>query len=172
MKKRGWFKPLSMATALITAPAVFGASCGYVLHPERRGRTGGPTDTRILVFDILWFLAGIIPGVVFLIVDYTSGCIYGDGRVQVDKAKGKFAVRLPELTQPTALELRLLSQDGKVLDRARATVKAGPAMSGQLSVDLERGARVARTLGADTKHFQLELVGENGKRARLPVTVR
>ncbi len=51
--------------------------CGYILHPERRGRGSGTIDGTILIFDLLWLLPGLLPGVVALAVDFTSGGIYG-----------------------------------------------------------------------------------------------
>src|SRR5438270_3749731 len=58
-------------------PLAFGASgCGYLLYPERKGTKGGEVDTPILIVDLIWLLPGIIPGVICLIVDFTTGCIY------------------------------------------------------------------------------------------------
>jgi len=51
--------------------------CGYILHPERRGRSGGTIDGTVLIFDLLWLLPGLLPGVVALAVDFTGGGIYG-----------------------------------------------------------------------------------------------
>jgi hypothetical protein len=53
--------------------------CGYILHPERRGRTGGTIDGTVLIFDLLWLIPGLLPGIVCLAVDFTSGGIYGSG---------------------------------------------------------------------------------------------
>ena len=52
------------------------ASCGYFLHPERRGQTEGEIDNDILLLDCALLLIGILPGVVALIVDFNSGAIY------------------------------------------------------------------------------------------------
>ncbi|MEL7367823.1 MAG: hypothetical protein AAFN74_02840 [Myxococcota bacterium] len=52
------------------------SGCGYLLYPERRGRTGGDVDKGVLVIDLLWLIPGLVPGIVCLIVDYTTGCIY------------------------------------------------------------------------------------------------
>jgi len=54
--------------------------CGTILYPERRGTTGGQVDGGVLVMDCLWLLAGVVPGVVFLIVDFSNGAIYRSGR--------------------------------------------------------------------------------------------
>ena len=56
------------------------AGCGTILYPERRGTTGGQVDGGVAVMDCLWLLAGIVPGVVFLIVDFSNGAIYRSGR--------------------------------------------------------------------------------------------
>ena len=59
-------------------PLALGAGgCGYLLHPERRGARGGVIDGTVLIIDLLWLLPGILPGVICLIVDFTTGCIYG-----------------------------------------------------------------------------------------------
>mgnify|MGYP001546931635 CR=1 FL=1 len=74
MKRLSWFKMVALAAAL----GILSTSCAWILHPERRnsGRTSGRIDTLPLIFDILWFIPGIIPGVVALIVDFTTGAIY------------------------------------------------------------------------------------------------
>ncbi|HEY1547216.1 MAG TPA: hypothetical protein VGG28_05325 [Kofleriaceae bacterium] len=62
--------------AALTVAAVTASGCAYTFHPERRGNNGGEIAAAPLVGDILWFIPGIIPGVVFLVVDFTSGAIY------------------------------------------------------------------------------------------------
>jgi hypothetical protein len=52
------------------------ASCGYFLHPERRGQTEGKIDTDTLLLDCALLLIGILPGVVALAVDFSTGAIY------------------------------------------------------------------------------------------------
>ena len=65
---------------LVSGAMMLGAtSCGYILYPGRRGRTGGRIDIPVLIIDILWFIPGIVPGLVCLIVDFASGCIYEGG---------------------------------------------------------------------------------------------
>ena len=44
--------------------------CWYILHPERRtARLSNEVDGTIVLFDCLWLLAFIVPGVVALVVD-------------------------------------------------------------------------------------------------------
>jgi hypothetical protein len=61
----------------LAGPALLGASgCAYILYPERKGRTGGQIDPGPFIVDLIWLLPGIIPGVICLIVDFTTGCVY------------------------------------------------------------------------------------------------
>ena len=53
--------------------------CGYLLYPGRRGRTGGRVDVLVLIIDLLWLIPGLIPGLICLVVDFTTGCIYEGG---------------------------------------------------------------------------------------------
>ena len=47
--------------------------CGYILKPERRTEKLSDTkDTTTVVYDCLWLIAGIVPGVVALAVDATQ----------------------------------------------------------------------------------------------------
>jgi hypothetical protein len=62
------------------AMTIASTGCGFILYPERRGRTHGRVDALVLVIDLLWLLPGIIPGVICLAVDFTTGCIYESGR--------------------------------------------------------------------------------------------
>ena len=71
------------------ALALGASGCGWILYPERKGRTGGSIDTPIMVVDLLWLIPGIIPGVIFLIVDFTTGCIYkGSGSAANERQPG------------------------------------------------------------------------------------
>ena len=64
------------AIAVATLIAFAASGCAWTFHPERRGNNGGYIATAPLIGDILWFIPGILPGVIFLIVDFTSGAIY------------------------------------------------------------------------------------------------
>jgi len=55
------------------------SSCATIFHPERQGNHGGHLDVGMLVLDILWFFAGFIPGVIALLVDFSTGAIYHGG---------------------------------------------------------------------------------------------
>lgn len=64
------------ATAALATATIPNTGCGYLLHPERRGNSGGVIDGGTLVMDLLWLIPGVVPGVVFLVVDFSSGAMY------------------------------------------------------------------------------------------------
>lgn len=167
MKLSNWFKGVALVAALTTVSAST-VSCAWLLHPERRnsGRTSGHLDTVPLVFDILWFIPGIIPGLICLIVDFTSGAIYvqnlGDSPL---KATGKVAVKVPPVSAPTHMALRLLGPRGQVLDQASAFVQPGDAAQ-KLTVDVSKGRELAKA------GLQLEITGMSGAPVRIPVVTR
>ena len=80
--------------------ALLGASgCGWILYPERKGRTGGNIDVPILVVDLLWLIPGLIPGIICLVVDFSTGCIYrGSGRASLAPPTGEPDRRLATAT--------------------------------------------------------------------------
>lgn len=81
---------------LLAGGLALGASgCGFILYPNRRGRSGGQVDIPVLIIDLLWLLPGLIPGAVCLIVDFTTGCIYrGGGRAETSSSPSPDASRV------------------------------------------------------------------------------
>ena len=61
------------------ALGLLGSGCGYLLYPERRGRRSGVIDGGVLIVDVLWLLPGLLPGIICLVVDFSTGCIYASG---------------------------------------------------------------------------------------------
>jgi hypothetical protein len=51
-------------------------ACGTLMHPERKGQTGGRIDAGIAILDGLGLLFYIIPGVIAFAVDFSYGTIY------------------------------------------------------------------------------------------------
>lgn len=128
---------LLAGTLLATALAPTG--CGYFLYPERRGNTGGNIDGGTMVMDLLWLLPGIVPEVIALIVDFSSGAIYtsrGGRHAVLISPKGNIAVQLPRSAQPMQFEVRLVTSDRKIL--AKKAVAVGPDVQSQ-SVELQIG---------------------------------
>ncbi|HEY6034002.1 MAG TPA: hypothetical protein VIV58_07075 [Kofleriaceae bacterium] len=133
---KNWTRAIAFSTLL-----AFGASsvgCGYILYPERRGNSGGTIDGGTLVMDLLWLLPGIVPGVVFLIVDFTSGAMYVNGRVAMRaNSNGNVAIKLKDSDQAKQLTLRIVTASHQVLDTKVANI--GPAIHDR-SVELHVGA--------------------------------
>ncbi|MEO8554522.1 MAG: hypothetical protein ABI678_31315, partial [Kofleriaceae bacterium] len=104
---KNWTRAIALTTLLTVATSTVG--CGYILYPERRGNNGGTIDGGTLVMDLLWLIPGIVPGVVFLIVDFTSGAMYvGGGRYAMKAtSNGNVAVKLKDSATPKHLTLQL-----------------------------------------------------------------
>lgn len=64
------------AAGVIAALATQVTSCGLLLHPERKGLTGGRIDAGVAILDAVGLLFYVIPGVVAFAVDFTYGTIY------------------------------------------------------------------------------------------------
>ena len=53
------------------------SGCGYLLYPDRRTEPlSDRKDATVIVFDCLWLLVGVIPGVVALVVDGVNDTWY------------------------------------------------------------------------------------------------
>ncbi|MBL8938824.1 MAG: hypothetical protein JNM69_29960 [Archangium sp.] len=119
------------------------SSCGYLLYPGRRGRTGGRIDIPVLIIDLLWFIPGVLPGVICLIVDFTSGCIYGGGgRASTSSSPSPLDSRV------TTVEVEL---DGKVVapGEGAADRKASLTWSQQVDDATLRARAKVRVITSD-----------------------
>ncbi len=65
-----------IAGTLTVGGAVFLASCGTVLYPERRGQPAGRLDAGVVVLDGIGLLLFLVPGVIAFAVDFATGAIY------------------------------------------------------------------------------------------------
>lgn len=113
--------PFLRAVALTTLIGLGSSQigCGYILYPERRGNSGGRIDGGTLVMDCLWLLAGIIPGVIFLIVDFTTGAMYvgGSGSIRISDA-GLIDVPLTDAAMAKSVTVRVIDSHGRIVDEA------------------------------------------------------
>ena len=155
---------IALTTLLAT-----GSGCGYFLHPERRGAQSGRIDSATMVMDLLWLLPGIVPGVIALVVDFSSGAIYVRGGSALRLEPGsRLAVRLPDASRPGRLEFRLVSASRGVVARKLAMV--GPGLPSGRSIDLDVGAvSTELEVGATAtpnEPLRLEVVTENGATAQ------
>jgi hypothetical protein len=65
--------------AVVVLALVFQTGCGTILHPNRRGQTGGRVDAGIVVLDAIGLFFFIIPGIIAFAVDFSNGTIYLPG---------------------------------------------------------------------------------------------
>lgn len=136
--------PMKRRAVLASGAALLAtSSCGYLLYPGRRGRTGGRIDIPVLIIDLLWFIPGVLPGVICLIVDFTSGCIYGGGgRASTSSSPSPLDSRV------TTVEVEL---DGKVIATGDVAPdrKASLTWSQQVDESTLRARGKVRVLSAD-----------------------
>jgi len=152
------------ATTMLTVGSS-SVGCGYFLYPQRRGNRS-EVDAGTLVMDLLWLIPGIIPGVIALIVDFSSGAVYlrGGRSALLLSPDGRVAVRLPRASAPMHLEFRLVTDSERVL--ARRTAVIGPSIHDGQSIDLGVVAGAGRS-----EKIYLEILTDNGTRARFPTSI-
>jgi hypothetical protein len=138
--------------------------CGYILYPERRGNRGGRIDGPTMVMDLLWLIVFLVPGVVALIVDFSSGAIYvGGGHHRAElrlSPDGHLALQVPHASRPRRIELRLVTASHAVL--ARQTALVGPGHGRGETIDLALASPAHEPLF-------LEIATEDGHTARASV---
>lgn len=114
-------------------------SCGLLLHPERKGQTGGRVDAGIAVLDAVGLLFYIIPGVVAFAIDFTYGTIYlphsqasaGDGSNDMRVVNtGRHNLTVAEAQQIVSQELKepVNLQEGNVKAERVASADQLPAL--------------------------------------------
>ena len=151
------------ATTMLTV-AAGSSGCGYLLYPERRGAQSGRIDSGTMVMDLLWLLPGIVPGVVALIVDFSSGAIYVRGSHALRLAPdGRLALRLPRAARPTRLEFRLVTSSRRVLAQRAAVI--GPRTPDGQSLELQVGG------STPSEAIYLEVRTDSGESARLATSI-
>ena len=71
------FKMRMFSLVVLAAFIITTTGCGYILYPERRNaELSNEIDGKVVVFDCLWLLAYVVPGVVALIIDGVNGTWY------------------------------------------------------------------------------------------------
>ena len=160
---RRLIRTLAVTAMLSTAAGPLG--CGYLLYPDRRGAQSGRIDSATMVMDLLWLLPGLIPGVVALVVDFSSGAIYVRGSHALRLAPdGRLAVRLPHPSTPTRLEFRLVTASHRIL--AQRTAFVGPSTPDGQSIELDAGGSMR-----PQEEIHLEVHTEGGASARFPTSI-
>ena len=88
--------------------------CGTIMHPERKGQTGGRIDPGVAVLVAIGLLFFIIPGVIAFAVDFSNGTIYlpGTASSSLDMNDIKQVKFDPENTSLTDIERTIKEQTG------------------------------------------------------------
>lgn len=134
-----------LARGLAALAIAAGSGCATILYPERKGNTHGRIDVGPLILDILWFIPGIIPGVIAIAVDFATGAIYvtsrGDATIDEPTADGHARSCGSPDVDPIELELELclVSADGRALAQTQARWREASDATMRL-----RGGRLAR----------------------------
>ncbi|MBK6684585.1 MAG: hypothetical protein IPG45_08925 [Deltaproteobacteria bacterium] len=138
--RRRWFTQTG-----VIGLGLLSSSCGWILYPERKGRTDGVVDLRVLLIDLLWLLPGVVPGVVCLAVDFATGCIYQDGRRAELSEDGALA----EGERAPTIQVWL---DGVVVAEGSPGANPSDAQGLRWSANVDREAAKARGLLVVTRH--------------------
>jgi hypothetical protein len=129
---------------LTVGVAVFLASCGTLLYPERRGQPAGRLDAGVVVLDGIGLLLFLVPGVIAFAVDFSTGAIYlPPGYAMLNPATGaelhKIQVDPKELT-PERVEALVLEQTGKTVSLQPGAYRAARLQQlGQFTPDAVAG---------------------------------
>ena len=89
---------------LLTSMLTTLTGCGTLLHPERKGQTGGRIDPGIVLLDGVGLLFFFIPGVIAFAVDFTYGTLYLPGGRRAALSNNE----LEQLTQHDQVNIKAL----------------------------------------------------------------
>jgi hypothetical protein len=124
------FKHKVLALALLVALTFAAVNCGILLHPERKGHKGGSIDGPVLVMDCLWLIAGVVPGVVALVVDFTTGGMYKSGTAMNTAPGQAFTFRLRgEAPRKAEVAVTIQGRDGRVVSLLDRNLTQGEIIS-------------------------------------------
>ena len=122
----------ALFASALSFPLLSGLGCGYMLYPERRGRTSGRIDAGIAVLDALWLLLFLIPGIVAFVVDFSSGTIYlGGGHSRNDQPRPDDRRK----EGPPQGERMIVLEAGPNPSRARIEAVVGVHLGRRISLD-------------------------------------
>jgi len=125
---------LILAVTLLFALTVTG--CGALMHPERKtAKPSDKIDSKTLILDCLWLLAGVVPGIVALGVDFYNDTIYFSEDELKAQAGDKVTLNLHgKAPADSVVTLGLVDRDGAELASAKARATSGAAMTDPLSL--------------------------------------
>lgn len=99
-------------------------ACGTILHPERKGQTGGRLDPAIVALNAVGLLLWVIPGVVAFAVDFSNGTIYlPGGSAQLTEEQMERVTRADGQVDQEALEQLVRDELGLNVDLQASDVQ-------------------------------------------------
>jgi hypothetical protein len=109
-----------VASLLIVTMAINLASCGTILHPERRNQpASGNIDAGIAVLDGIGLLFFIVPGVIAFAVDFSNNSIY----LPRGHAKSKFSeIQIDKKLDEVTIENIVHAETGKTINLQQSNV--------------------------------------------------
>ncbi len=132
-----WLVVLTLSVMLLSS-----SGCGALLYPARLGAKPSRTlDTRVVVLDCLWLIAGILPGVVALAVDFTTQAAYfSEGEAQASAGDTVSVNVYGAAPAECDVTLRLVDAGGRdISSPARVNAVAGHELDCPLSLTVPRG---------------------------------
>jgi len=150
-----------VALAAILLPA---SGCGTLMYPDRlHAKPSRQLDTRVVVLDCLWLFAWIIPGVVALAIDFSTGAAYfSEGEVEVSSGDTVSVNVYGAAPADCMMELRLVDKNGRDLEQpARVAAVAGE--------DLDSGLSLVMPSGIESKEGTLVLALDGREQVRWTV---
>ena len=161
------FRNRGLVVFALVVMAVSASGCGALLHPARLGaKPSTRIDTRVVVLDCLWFIAGILPGVVALAVDFTTQAAYfSEDEVKVS-AGDTVSVNLHGRAPANCgVSLRLVDAEGRDLTSPALAIAA-------LGEELETPLSLTVPSGIDASESRLILAVNGREQVTWPVALR
>jgi hypothetical protein len=118
---------------LMLGAAIFQASCGTILYPERRGQPHGRLDIGVVALDGIGLILFLVPGIIAFAVDFATGAIYlppepSYGGAMFGKAAHEIRVDPAELTTQKVEEI-VREQTGRKVNLEPGSYRAMPLKS-------------------------------------------
>jgi hypothetical protein len=161
-----------LSVLLVLVMFTLTTSCGYFLYPSSRGKRSGRINTMVLVMDILWLLPGLVPGVIALAVDFSSGSIYASGGRAKRKSDGRrLVINAPLVDKPTSFTIEVREKSGEVLWQRTSLCLPNVEKSPKIVIDLDaivtnaagkkEGASLVLALRVDGERERVQVLSNN-----------
>lgn len=114
----------TLAVGLCAGLILQTTACGTVMHPERKGQTGGQLDPAIVALNAVGLLFFFVPGVVAFAVDFSNGTIYlPGGSAQLTEEQMERVTRADGQVDQEALETVVNEELGMNVDLQASNVQ-------------------------------------------------